>query len=77
MISSKMPVSFQMDSEVITSTKPAYETSEETGNNDRKRKDQGNGKTGKRSGKITRNSSSKKKAEEQVICTMKVTKQIT
>ena len=66
-----------MDSEVITSTKPVYERSEETGNNDRKRKDQGNGKTGKRSGKNTTNSSSKKKAEEQVICIMKVTKQIT
>ena len=52
------------DSEGIRSTKPAYQTFEETGNNDRKRKDQGNGKTAKRSGKNTTNSSSKKKAEE-------------
>ena len=41
------------DSEGIRSTKPAYERSEETGSNDRKRKDQGNGKTGKRSGRNT------------------------
>ena len=55
------------DSEGIRSTKPAYQTSEETSNNDRKRKDQGNGKTTKRSGRNTRNSSSKKKkAEEEV-----------
>ena len=52
------------DSEGIRSTKPAYQTFEETGNNDRKRKDQGNGKTAKRSGRNTTNSSSKKKAEE-------------
>ena len=52
------------DSEGIRSTKPAYQTSEETSNNDRRRKDQGNGKTAKRSGRNTRNSSSKKKAEE-------------
>ena len=37
------------DSQGIRSTKPAYQTSEETGNNDRKRKDQGNGKSAKRS----------------------------
>ena len=54
------------DSEGIRSTKPAYETSQETPNNDRKRKDQGNGKTAKRSGRDTRNSSSKKKGEEEV-----------
>ena len=54
------------DSKGIRSTKPAYERSEETGNNDRRRKGQGNGKTGKRSGRNTTNSSSKKKAEEQV-----------
>ena len=55
------------DSEGIRSTKPAYQTSEESGNNDRKRKDQGNSNTAKRSGRNTRNSSSKKKkAEEQV-----------
>ena len=67
MISSKMPVSFQMDSEGITSTKPAYQASEETRNNNRKRKDQGNGKTAKRSGRNTTNSScNKKKAEEEV-----------
>ena len=54
------------DSEGIRSTKPAYETSEETANNDRKRKYQGNGKTAKRSGRNTTNSSSKKKAEEEV-----------
>ena len=67
MISSKMPVSFQMDSEGIRSTKPVYQTSEESGNNNRKRKDEGNGKTAKKSGRNTRNSSSKKKkAEEEV-----------
>ena len=54
------------DSEGIRSTKPAYQTSEQTGDNDRKRKDQGNGKTAKRSGRNTRNSSSKKKGEEEV-----------
>ena len=55
------------DSEGIRSTKPAYQTSEESGNNDRKRKDQGNSNTAKRSGRNTRNSSSKKKkAEEEV-----------
>ena len=55
------------DTEGIRSTKPAYQTSEDTGNNDRKRKDQGNGKTAKRSGRNTTNSSSKKKkAEEEV-----------
>ena len=54
------------DSEGIRSTKPAYQTSEETGNNDRKRNDQGNGKTSKRSGRHTTNSSPKKKAEEEV-----------
>ena len=52
------------DSEGIRSTKPAYQTFEETGNNDRKIKDKGNGKTAKRSGKNTTNSSSKNKAEE-------------
>ena len=52
------------DSEGIRSTKPAYQTSEQTGDNDRKRKDQGNGNTAKRSGRNTRNSSSKKKGEE-------------
>ena len=54
------------DSEGIKSTKPAYQTSEETSNNDRKRKDQGNGKTTKRSERNTRNSFSKKKGEEEV-----------
>ena len=55
------------DSEGIRSTKPAYQTSEETANNDRRRKDQGNGKTAKRSGQNTTNSSSKtKKGEEEV-----------
>ena len=54
------------DSERIRLTKPAYQTSEETGNNDRKRKDQGNDKTAKRSGRNTTNSSSKKKAQEEV-----------
>ena len=54
------------DSEGIRSTKPAYQTSEESGNNDRKRKDKGNSNTAKRSGRNTRNSSSKKKAEEEV-----------
>ena len=39
------------DTEGIRSTKPAYERSEETGNNDRRRKDQGNGKTAKISGR--------------------------
>ena len=55
------------DSQGIRSTKPAYQTSEETGNNDRKRKDQGNSNTAKRSWMNTTNSSSKKKkAEEEV-----------
>ena len=54
------------DSEGIRSTKPAYERSEETGNNDRRRKDQGNSKTAKRTGRNTTNSSSKKKAEQEV-----------
>ena len=54
------------DSEGIRSTKPAYQTSEESRNNDRSRKDKGNGKTAKRSGRNTRNSSSKKKGEEEV-----------
>ena len=58
------------DSEGIRSTKPAYERSEENRKNDRKRKDQGNGKYAKRSGRNTTNSFSKKKAE---VCTMKVT----
>ena len=67
MISFKMSVSFQMDSQGIRSTEPAYQTSEESGNNNRKRKDQGNGKIAKRSGRNTRKSSSKKKkAEEEV-----------
>ena len=67
MISFKMSVSFQMDSQGIRSTEPAYQTSEESGNNNRKRKDEGNGKIAKRSGRNTRNSSSKtKKAEEEV-----------
>ena len=44
-----------------------YQTSEESGNNDRKRKDQGNCKTAKRSVRNTRNSfSKKKKGEEEV-----------
>ena len=55
------------DSEGIRSTKPAYQTSEETGNNDRKRKDQGNEKNAKRSGRNTRNSSSKKKKGEEEV----------
>ena len=55
------------DSEGIRSTKPAYQTFEETGNNDRKRKDQGNGKTAKRSRRNTPNSSSKKKKAEQEV----------
>ena len=56
-----------MDSQGIRSTEPAYKTSEESGNNNRKRKDQGNGKIAKRSGRNTRKSSSKKKkAEEEV-----------
>ena len=54
------------DSEGIRSPKPAYQTSQETANNDRKRKYQGNGKTTKRNGRDTRNSSSKKKGEEEV-----------
>ena len=54
------------DSEGIRSTKPAYQTFEETGNNDRKRKDEGNAKTAKRSGRNTTNSSSKKKKAEEV-----------
>ena len=54
------------DSEGIRSTKPVYQTSEESRNNDRRRKDQGNGNTAKRSGRNTRNSSSKKKGEEEV-----------
>ena len=54
------------DSEGIRSTKPAYQTFEETGNNDRKRKDQENRKTAQRSGRNTTNSSFKKKAEEEV-----------
>ena len=54
------------DSEGIRLTKPVYQTSEESGNNDRKRKDKGNSNTAKRSGRNTRNSSSKKKAEEEV-----------
>ena len=54
------------DSEGIRSTKPAYQTFEQTGNNDRKRKDEGNGKTGKSSGRNTTNSSSKKKKAEEV-----------
>ena len=54
------------DSQVITSTKPAYQTSEENGNNDRKRKDQVNSNTPKRSGRDITNSSSKKKGEEEV-----------
>ena len=67
MISFKMPVSFQMDSQGIRSTEPVYQTSEESGNNNRKRKDEGSGKIAKRSGRNTRNSSSKtKKAEEEV-----------
>ena len=56
-----------MESKGIRLTKPAYKRSEETGNNDRRRKDQGNCKTAKRSGRnITNSSSKKKKAEEQV-----------
>ena len=55
------------DSEGIRSTKPAYQTFEETGKNDRKRKDQGNCKTAKRSRRSTTNlSSKKKKAEEEL-----------
>ena len=66
MIFSKMPVSLQMDSEGIRSTKPAYQTSKETRNN-RKTKYQRNSKTAKRSGRNTTNSySKKKKAAEEV-----------
>ena len=54
------------DSEGIRSTKPAYQTFEETGNNHRKRKGEGNAKTAKRSGRITTNSSSKKKKAQEV-----------
>ena len=54
------------DSEGIRSTKLAYQTFEQTGNNDRKRKHEGNGKTGKSSGRNTTNSSSKKKKAEEV-----------
>ena len=54
------------DSEGIRSTKPVYERSEETGNNDGRRKDQGNSKTAKRTGRNTTNSSSKKKAKQEV-----------
>ena len=54
------------DSEGIRSTKPAYQTSEESRNSDRRRKDRGNGNTARRSGRNTRNSSSKKKGEEEV-----------
>ena len=62
-----MPVSLQMDSEGIRSTKPVYQTSEETRKNNRKRKYQGNGKTAKRIGRNTTNSYSKKKKAEQEI----------
>ena len=55
------------DSEGIRSTKPAYQTFEETGNNDKKRIDQGNGKTAKRTGRNTTNSFSKKKKAEQEV----------
>ena len=55
------------DSEGIRSTKPAYQTFEETGDNDRKRKDQGNGKTAKRSGRNTTDSCSKKKKAEKEV----------
>ena len=55
------------DSEGIRCTKPGYQTSEETGKNDRKRKDQGNSKTAKRSGRNTTNLSSKKKKAEQEV----------
>ena len=58
------------DSEGIRSTKPAYHTSEETGNNHRKRKDQGNGNTARRSGRNTTNSSSKKKKAEQEVTSL-------
>ena len=54
------------DSEGIRSTKPAYQTCEEIGNNDRKRKDQGNGKNAKRGAGNTKNSSSKKKKAGEV-----------
>ena len=54
------------DSEGIRSTKPAYQTFQETANNDRKRKDEENGKTAKRSGRNTTNSSSNKKKAEEV-----------
>ena len=53
------------DSEGIRCIKPAFQTSEETGKNDRKIKDQGNSKTAKRSGRNTTNSSSKKKKGEE------------
>ena len=54
------------DTEGIRSTKPAYDRSEENRKNDRRRKDQGKGKTAKKSARNTTNSSSKKKAEEEV-----------
>ena len=54
------------DTEGIRSIKPAYERSDENGNNNRKRKDQGNVKTAKRSGRNTTNLSSKKKKAEEV-----------
>ena len=54
------------DSEWIRCTKPAYQTFEEISNNDRKRNDQGNGKTAKRGAGNTKNSFSKNRAEEEV-----------
>ena len=56
-----------MDSEGIRSTKPVYQTSQETGNSDTKRKYQVNGKTRKRSRRNTTNSSSKKKKAGQEV----------
>ena len=54
-------------SQGIRCTKPAYQTSEETGKNDRRRKNQGNRKNAKRSGSNTTIlSSKKKKAEEEL-----------
>ena len=54
------------DTEGIRSTKPAYQTSEETGNNDRKRKYEGNATNAKRGAGNTKNSSSKKKKAGEV-----------
>ena len=57
-------------SEGIRCTKPTYERSLETWKNDRKRKDQGNSKTTKRSVRNTTNLSSKKKKAEKELRTL-------